>query len=216
LLKEVFGMLYKTIALYSIDELPEAIQKKAYHQWLERASYTWAEENEKVLKAFENIFPVKIISWQYGGYGDYIRFTMTCDSCIEQLSGLRLLKYLYNNYFDYLFKGKYYSKVKLVDGKYVYKRRHSKIIKDNCCVLTGYYLDDIILEPIYNFLKNPKSYVTFFDLMQECLENWIRGCARDYEDYFSFENFLEIAQINGYLYTESGHEEGIKHGFCSL
>lgn len=195
--------MLKTIEVYSIKELPEKVQWEIYNKWLENVDYAWDNDNRKTLEAFEEIFPVKVKNWRYGGYYDYIDFEMTCDPEIEELSGIRLLKYIYNNYYDDLFKGKYYSISKYINGKYQYKSRRSKVIKENSCVLTGYYIDDYILKPVYDFLRKPDNK-TFYDLMKECLESWLSACTNDYEYCTSFEYFLEEAEDNEYTYTIDG------------
>jgi len=193
-----------TIEVYSIKELPEKVQQKVYYEWLSNVVYPWADDNRETLEAFENIFPIKVKDWEYGGYNNnYIHFEMTCEPEIEELRGIRLLAYLYNNYFDYLFKGKYYSISKYINGKYQYKSRRSKVIKENSCVLTGYCIDDDILKPVYDFLKKPDNR-TFYDLMKECLESWLTACNNDYEYCTSFEYFIEEAENNDYTYTIDG------------
>lgn len=192
------------VYVYKYEELSDRARKKALHNFQMSDYYPWADENKETLKAFENIFPIKVREWQYGGYGDYIRFDFIADYEIEELSGVRLATYIYNNYFPYLFKGKYYSKGKYVDGKYTYKQRYSKVMFDNSCVLTGYIIDDDILEPVYKFLKKPCKHTNFKDLMRECLEKWLSACIRDYEAYFSEENFMEMCESNGWEFFEDG------------
>ena len=92
-----------------------------------------------------------------------------------------------------------------INGKYTYKHRYSKIIKDTCCVLTGYYIDDDILEPIYDFLKKPSKHVTFADLMRDCLQFWVIACNKDYEACTSMEYFAELCEANGYEFTGYGN-----------
>lgn len=189
------------ITVYTIDELSEKAKERAYHKWLEADWYPWEKENKKTLEEFCKIFPIKVTDWTYGGYKDYIEFEFLDDD-IKDLAGLRLLRYIYNNYFDYLYKGKYYLKYDPTTGKY--KGRRSKIILDNCCPLTGYYLDNVILEPIYNFLKKPKDYITFYDLMVKCLDAWVKECSKDYQYCTSMEYFIELSRINGWEYRENG------------
>lgn len=190
--------------VYSIDELSENAREKAYYSWLRDFDYPWADDNRATLDKFENIFPIKVKNWEYG-YRKYINFEMTCDDEIAELSGIRLLKYIYNNYYDFLYKGRYYS-IRHCDenGKYSFKYKYSKVIKDNSCPLTGYYMDDEILEPIYKFLKNPSPSITFENLMYKCLDNWLYACDKDYEYCTSMEYFIEESRDNGWEYFEDG------------
>lgn len=187
------------INVYKINELSREAQERAYENWLQEGQYPWSYDNLKTLREFEDIFPVKVKSFEYGEGGSYISFVFTADGDIENLSGIRLLKYLYNNYFSYLFQRKTYYKNK--------KRRISKIMYVHDCSLTGgYYMDEEILEPIYNFLKNPRKDITFYGLMEKCLNAWVKACEEDFKEYFSFENFIDIAIINDWEYKENGEE----------
>ncbi|SNX54215.1 hypothetical protein [Thermoanaerobacterium sp. RBIITD] len=186
-----------TVNIYKIDELSRKAQRRAYEHWLEKAEYPWHDDNVKTLRKFEEIFPVKIHEFEYGGSYNYIRFLFTERRDIKNLSGIRLLKYLYNNYFDYI------SSKKIFYGKS--KKRKSKIIYSFDYALTGYYTDEAILGPIYKFLIKPEN-ITFYALLKRCLDAWLDACEKDYESYFSFESFLDDATLNRYEYLENGDE----------
>lgn len=193
-----------TVNIYKIDELSRKAQRRAYEHWLEKAEYPWHDDNVRTLHAFEKIFPIKIkgfeYRFEYGEGRNYIHFTFTEDENIENLSGIRLLKYIYNNYFDYI------SSKKIFYGKS--KTRKSKIIYSLDYALTGYCMDEAILGPIYKFLKKPEN-ITFYVLIRRCLNSWLDVCRDDVEDYFSFKNFLDIASINNWEYTENGDEANV-------
>lgn len=199
-------MREEIINIYGIKELSEGAKNKAFYNFCNSEIYPYEDENEKVLNKFENIFPIKINSWSYGGYDNHIGFNMTCDDEISELKGIRLLSYIWNNYRDDIFKGKYYSTNGYYDKKnnYHYKYRHSKIILNTDCVLTGYYLDVDILQPIYIFLNKP-SNTSFNELIEECLNKWINTCNKDYEYYFSMDNFIEMSDNNNWEYTKEGN-----------
>lgn len=189
-----------TVNIYKIDELSRKAQRRAYEHWLEKAEYPWHDDNVKTLRKFEEIFPVKIHEFEYGGGRNYIHFTFMEDKDIGNLSGIRLLKYIYNNYFDYISsKEIFYGKSKIRKSKIIYVPDYS---------LTGYCMDEEILGPIYKFLKKPEN-ITFYVLLKRCLDAWLDACERDYESYFSFENFLDVASINKYEYLENGDEANV-------
>jgi hypothetical protein len=198
-------MREETINIYGIKELSEEARNRAFHNFYSAEVYPYEDKNEEVLNKFENIFPIEVNNWSYGGYSNYIRFNMTCDDGISELKEIRLLKYIWNNYKDNIFKGKYYSTNGYYDknNKYHYKYRHSKIILNTDCVLTGYYLDMDILQSIYDFLNKP-SDISFKELMEKCLNSWINTCNKDYENYFSMENFIEMSENNNWEYTKEG------------
>jgi hypothetical protein len=193
-----------TMKVYSVEELSERALERAYYDWCSDSDYPWGEENRKTLLEFEKIFPVEVTDWQYGGCYKYVRFSMTCDDEVADLEGFRLAKYIWNNYRHIIYNGKYYSKGKCVDGKYQYVSRRSKINLERECSLTGYYLDYDILEPVYDFIDSPRPNVTFRDLMEECLESWLSTCEDDYNNYYSIDNFIEIANANNYEFYEDG------------
>lgn len=196
-----------TIKVYPINELDQPQQEKAFYNWLESDDYTWNAENKDTLEKFSDIFPIKVKKYEYG-YQNFIDWNFTESEEIENLSGIRLMKYIYNNYFQYIFKGKYYSTKGHYDenNKYHYKHRYSKIIFENCCPLTGYCMDDDILEPIYKFLKNPEKHITFYHLLSDCLYSWVHACQNDYEHSTSKEFFIEECQANERLFYSDGKE----------
>jgi hypothetical protein len=209
-------MRTKTINIYSFDELSEEAKEKAIEDYRSNGfDYFWGDDNENTLKEFEDIFPISVGRWEYG-YHNFINFEMTCDDEISELKGIRLLKYLYNNYESILFQGEFKNTIenrikhprikskKLSNGKW-FNSYHSAIFKSNCCVLTGYCLDDNILEPIYQFLKNPKDNINFEDLMKDCLESWIQACRNDYEYQQSNEYISEHLEANEYEFDEEGN-----------
>jgi hypothetical protein len=199
-----------SINIYSLEELNQNSKDHAYSEWLEGDPYSWGEENKDSLKVFEDIFPVKVKQWEYG-YHNYINWSFTADSEIENLFGIRLMKYIYNNYFHNIFKGKYYSLWSKTEknpknqnmGKL--KKRYSKVMFENSCVLTGYCIDNDILDPIYKFLKNPDKNITFYDLMDDCLNSWINACDRDYSASISYERFEEECKDQEWLFYENGN-----------
>jgi hypothetical protein len=193
------------VKIYKYDELSDSAKEKARQWWIgcESQDHAWAKENRETLDVFCALFPVKVSDWEYG-YQNYINFSMTCNDEIETLSGWRLATYLWNNYRRDLYKGKYYSTSgKCIDGKYHYKSRHSRIILDNCCVLTGYCIDDDILKPIYDFLNRPDSQ-TFYDLMNDCLQSWVYACRDEYEHALSDESAEDAIRANEYEFTKDG------------
>jgi hypothetical protein len=190
--------------VYKFDELSDKAKEKALEWARTSLDYGRSDENADTLKAFCDIFPVKVKSWEYG-WGTNISYSLTCDDEVENLSGIRLAKYIWNNYKADIYKGKYYStKGQYIDGKYTYKYRHSKIILEASCALTGYCIDEDILQPIYDFLKNPKAGVTFAELIDDCLHAWLKACEDDYEAYYSDESLADHITANEYEFYEDG------------
>lgn len=184
-----------TEQIFRVTELNEKALEKAHSDWQER-QYYFGSENESTLNKFIEQFDLELNNYNYDGCGGSVDWDFKLDEEIENLSGIRLLTYLHNNYFNILFKGKYYYKNR--------KHRHAKTILDNCCTLTGYYMDNEILNPIYDFMKKPKKETTFHDLINECMESWIEACNTDYNFYYSEEYFIEESEANECEYYEDG------------
>lgn len=205
--------------IYELSELSESAQEKAHENYLNDRNfeYGWTSENKDTLYAFENIFPVKITSWEYDSNSANVSFEMTCDDDISALSGIRLAKYIWNNYKRDLFKGKFIGA--LSTNEKVYHKRirssepytngnrsnhyYSAITLESNCVLTGYCLDDDILQPIYDFLNKPDS-TDFETLIENCFEAWCKAVKNECQSQLSFEYFKDIAEANEYEFDEFG------------
>jgi hypothetical protein len=194
-----------TRTIYTFDELSETAKEKAFEEWLKYAEYFFADDNAESLKKFCEIFPVKVKDWKYG-YRYDISASFDIDPNAEELTGVRLQKYLWNNYGSLIYQGKYYSKGQYKDGKYTYKQRRSKVLKQKDCVLSGYWIDHELLTPIYTFLDSRNPSGTFEDLLQDCLNSWLIACQKDYEHSFSYEYFQEEMTETDNEYTEEGKE----------
>lgn len=174
-------------------------RETAYGEWLHTFEYGWNSENQNTLDAFESVFNIKVNDWSYDTCRYSYRFTSHYSGEEEQLNGIRLLKYIVNNYWHILFKPKtYYLKGNCK------KRRKSRVFTDNCCVLTGYCADEDILKPIYDFLKAPDTRTTLYDLMDKCLDNFFKSCRNDMEYQCSEESFEESCAANDYEFLENG------------
>jgi hypothetical protein len=210
---EVMREISKTV--YRINELSEKAQEKAYYDWCCHDCYPWASENEKSLKEFEKYFPVEIRGWEYDEWNHHVKWSFTGEEEIEELEGFRLAKYLYNNYFRVLYKGKYYSLWSKRDTNPHYregghapkgklKYRYSKVMFEKTCTLTGFHMDWSLLEPIWSFIDKPVPGVTFYDLMEDCLYKWGKDCSEDFRANTSMEAFIETSEINDWEYYEDG------------
>jgi len=200
-------------SIYNYEDLlkieNKELKEKCFKNWRESV-YLATEEVEKTLEKFKDMLGIEA-HYNYNEFGGDINFESSFDDEILELEGIRLLKYIYNNYDNNLFKGKYFSLWSKKDISYKYykegypvlKARYSKVIKENTCVLSGVCFDEDILEPIYSFIKNPKGY-NFEDLINECLESWLKCAINDYSYQLSEEYFLEETENNQNEFTEDG------------
>lgn len=182
--------------VYKYEELSEDAKESAREWYVNGLEYFWKDDNSNVLEAFTDIFDfIKIGEWEYG-YRNFINFSLDLDDTILELSGNRLAKWLYNNYYDQIIKGKYYHKNKT--------SRHSKVIMQQDCNLTGYYIDMDTLDPMFTFLDNQWHTWGIEDIIRKCLNNWIRACQQDYEAQFETECVEKTISCNEYEFTEAG------------
>ena len=189
----------RTYDIFPLAELSTAARETAYSEWLSTFEYAYSSDNRSTLEAFERIFNVKVTNWSYDTCLYSYRFTSHYSGEEDELSGIRLLKYLVNNYWHTLFKPKtYYLK-----GNFK-KQRRSLLFTDSSCVLTGYCADEDILKPIYDFLKSPDTDTTLYDLMDKCLDSFFKSCRNDMEYLSSEESFEESCEANGYEFLENG------------
>lgn len=145
----------RTYEVYNLHELTKEAQAKAHSHWAEHFDYGWDEENRKTLQAFEQIFNIKVDRWSYDDYSYWYRFTSPYSEEEDNLKGVRLLKYLVNNYWNDLYIPK------TIWGHNYKTKRKSRVFVTNDCVLTGYYMDYEILQPIYDFLKAPDNTILY-------------------------------------------------------
>lgn len=195
--------------VYTFDELSETAKEKA-RDWIRENNremgYPWTKENEDSLNAFAALFPIRVTDWQYNSYGgvDGVTFTIEHEG-VESLEGYRLARWLENNIYSKLYKGKYYSTPgQYVDGQYTFKARRSKCQKEASCELTGYCMDDTLAAPVLEFMKRPRAGVTLRELLNDCFDNWAKACVDDIEYQDSEEVVDETIRANEYEFTEDG------------
>lgn len=194
------------IKLYKFNELSKSAKQKAIENYRNSDNYFDYSDIEGSVKAVIELFNLKT-----GRTWDDIRTSHIDDSILE-LKGIRLATYLWNNYKTELFKGKYFSLWSKTEKSYkhykegypVLKSRHSKVILNNDCTLTGVSFDNDILQPVYDFLKKPDVNTTFEDLIKD-IENAISKCYRDTEEWINSDEYItETIEANDYEFTQDG------------
>lgn len=184
--------------LYPVYELDEKSFKNAYLDWYMKHHYPYDDDNRKTLEEFCNMFQVTCYHRQYDSNGYSYRFRTDHTAEVENLSGQRLAVYLHNNYWNLLFRPvTYWSR----DCK---KERRSRIFRNNSCVLTGYWIDEDILGPVYEFLRRPVAGLTFHSLIDLCLANFFKTCSKDVECTQSKDYFREESESNAWEYLADG------------
>ena len=172
---------------YTFDELSPEVQEKVISSWRNDDQYPWDSENVDTLKRFADIFPVEIKNYEYRFNNSHINWKLSeVNPPVAAFTGLRLRTWLLNNYYNTLYQGKrYYA------SNYTKKRVSKVIIEQADCPLTGYCMDYDILQPIWDFVKNPNTYQTLGDILQDCLNSWLSACQKDYKYWNSSESIKE-------------------------
>lgn len=214
------------VNLYSFNELSDKAKERAMSDYLSNGfEYHWMKENIETLNKFADLFDIKIVNYYLSSDRCDVRYRLSQNDNILELKGIRLLKYLMNNFGSDLFKPEFRSmgKLGLTDKPIKHKRVKSSLITANCpnkgkysnsyysaisknnsCVLTGYCIDDDILQPIYNFLKKPCKNTSFEDLIHECIGSFETAVKQDCEYQESEEYIAEHFEVNNYEFTEDG------------
>lgn len=200
------------VKIYSFDELTETAQQNAINHFREIQDFSF--EFEEIISSIKKLMDV----FDLRGGDTYANLKYWhIDDVILQLSGVRLYKYILNNYGFALFKPKYLKCIdKAVNYRQfickqhkdhkgeIYTLLYSKYKKSDSCVLTGVCYDDDILKPVYDFLKNPCKYTTFEDLIQD-IENAISKTFQDAEEWLNSEEYIiDMIKANNYEFTENG------------
>ena len=190
--------IHQTFTLFTLEELEDEALQRAYSDWLARGyDYPFASDNCNTLEAFCNLFRIVYTNYSYDSNRYNYSYHTEWDDSIISLSGIRLSTYLYNNYYSALFQPKtYWTK----DNK---KKRKSRISFTSDCPLTGFVMDDIMLQPIYEFMKHPDNR-TFGNLIKECMEAFFFSCHTDCEYCTSEDYFKEESAQQNWEYLADG------------
>jgi hypothetical protein len=223
-------MKIKTINVYSFDELNEKAKQKAIDNYRNTNSddsqFIYDEANESVIK-FHEIFGTNEGSHSWLD----CRFD-SIDNNILELKGLRLRTYIINNFYNDIYKGKYYkswtTKNKVIHRKVKsickskktgwhdesqhgeYWNTYYGLKLDNCCVLTGICYDNFLLQPIYDFIDwkskpDYHSYTDFESLMTDCLASLKDALESEVESRNEDEYIKEEIEANEYEFYEDGN-----------
>lgn len=185
--------------LYRFDELSKTAQDYAIEQYREKNEYLgqhWQEDNFESIKAVLKFFDWSITNYSieyWSAAHSYISISLNLDYAeeIANLSGVRLYKFLNNNYVNRR-TGSFNS---VFDGK-----------PDNGrCLFTGYCADGSVTEPIEKFLKRPTD-ITFEELMEKCIYEGLKYIEDDYNHQLSDEYIKEEITDNGLQFNAEGVE----------
>jgi len=182
-------MQTQTVTTYSFDELPVETQEQIADSWRNDDYFFWGDDWRDSLHEFADYFDLELKGWSVDYCsGSYVKFDFKDDCCDQfwddpnslarsDISGVRLYKKLINRY-------------------------GAHDMKD--CPFTGYCGDESLLKPIREFIKRPCKYTSFYQLIDECFDNWIKAYEADVEYWHSFDCIKEEILANDYQFTANG------------
>ena len=161
--------------VYTFEELSQDAQENALYQFWHHTEYPWQGEVKDTLDAFTDLFDFSVYHWEYDSIMASFRESFP----------------------------EYYHELKNNVAREWFKRQ-SKIIYNDDCPLTGYYLDVDILHPIRTFVDVNLRTDSVADILSECVDNFFAAVVQDVEYYYSIESFAEHCAMNEYEFLENG------------
>ena len=208
--------------VYSFNELSNEAQQTAIEKFRNNGIETdfIYDDAEKTVEAFNSLFGTS------SGRDSWLDVnTNNFDDDVLNLKGFRLQKYLWNNYYNALFKPKFLNAI--ADNKIlihpcieVHKYDvskgarcsssnfyYSRIQKTTSCVLTGVCYDDDLLQPIYDFLLKrdfSNCTITFYHLLNDCFESLKNSIENEIDYRNTDEAIIEDLEANDYDFLKDG------------
>jgi hypothetical protein len=190
-------MRTETISIYQFSELTEKAQRKALDEFEAFMAHIY-DEAEKTVNQFCSDFCVKTGSRSWLDYR-----CNKFDDPINELTGVRLRTWLINNYGRLFTERKCFGEYKKRGEKWNYARRSKVIFQPTCCPLTGVIYDEVILQPLRDFIKKPGNS-NLDDLFYDCFETLRNSIDSEIEYRNSDEAKIEDIEANGYEFYENG------------
>lgn len=176
----------KEYEVYEFDELSESVQQDIINNWRVHDIYFWDEEWQQSLNEFlirMNLNP-RYVDWQVDPFGhSYIRYLPP-----DPLN------------FSWVDEDG--------EGYGWHSLDYWKKVLEACraCSLTGYCGDGDFVEPIERAIEDyPRNKnMRAADLLQECLDAWLKGYRADMEFWHSEEAIREDIEVNGPEFLANG------------
>lgn len=200
-----------TIQVYKFEELSEEAKNKARNWWRESGDDDWSDY-ETSLKAISEHMDARY-DYAVSAYGySHVDIKVNLDSDVEELSGVRALTWVWNNWISPTLKGKYYGKFVPCEKSeehpngMEHKKYYSKATQKFDCNFTGMAMDMNFWEA-WEYAKNEVRAGNFFDVMDFVKELESRFCkewVQEMEYRNSDEYIDEEICCNEYEFYEDG------------
>lgn len=200
-----------TMNVYKFDELSETAKRYARNTYRENA-YEDYDDYVLSIKAIGQVLGMRP-DWEISLCShSYVEFKRNLDEEIEELTGVRALKWVWNNWIEKTLRGKVIGKLfpceksKEHPTGFEYKCYHSKATKEFSCPFTGFTMDMVFIETYQHMQekvregKEPDIDDFLKDLESRLCEDWLSEMEyRDSDEYID-----EMMEANDYEFYENG------------
>ena len=207
---DVYKMKEIKVKLYSFDELSDDAKENAIEKARERnCAWYWDNVSEEINALSDIAYTMgadKNVRYEFSTCSpSYIEFSF--GDIADGLKDIRALKYIYNNFISPFVKGKYYStNGEYINGKYHYKYKYSKAIKEFSSV-SGMYIDFVIHDVYLEYIDKAKRHISFDvdDFIDDVEDRLCKTILEAAEEYDSKENWRErLLDNEDEIYNEDG------------
>jgi hypothetical protein len=169
-----------TKTVFEFSELSESAKQTAREWYRANRDYDWASENLESLKKWADWMRVEITGHSLGGSDNrdnHVRWHLNIDSWMADLRGVRLWKFL-NNQFN------------LPD-------------LSGSCPFTGYRFDETLLNVFREFMARPWD-ASYRDLIRASIDKFVCDYSADVDYYYDDESIDESIEVNECEFYEDG------------
>jgi hypothetical protein len=188
-----------TIYTWTIDEHPNP---DACIKWMRdnlHDLYWGHDENHGSLEAFCHHFGVTLrgrsIDLSAPSYVTIDAEQWETDCREQELTGVRLWKYLQNN--GYLQIRNRWRPCLSNSGNIVQ-------LLDGNCPLTGYFMDEVLLDAVREFIAHPSAGTNMQDIVNDAAHRFTESYIAEWEYTYSDDGLRDTAEANRYEFTEDG------------
>ena len=197
--------------VYKFNELNDEAKNQAINEVFKDGLLMFESHSDDLINSIDEL--CALLNIKTGRTYDFI----IKEADFLDLEGLRLYKYLVNNFYSNLFKPKFLTVLNkhVKTNAFIFRNTknykgepraflYSKTFVSNDAVLTGVWSDCEILQPIYEFLKDPEKNYSGYDLLKD-IENAIEQSFRQIEENeYNEELRAEFIQENDFNFLLNG------------
>lgn len=199
------------VKLYRFDELSVNAKENAIEKAQEKnCEHYWDNVSEEISALSDIAYAMgadnKTLDYEFSTCSpSYIEFSF--HDIAGELKDIRALKYIYNNFISPFIKGKYYSiSGKYIDGKYHYKYKNSRAIKE-FIPASGIYIDFVVYDIYAEYINKARKHITFNvnDFIKDVENRLCKIILESAEEYNSEEYWRKrLLDSDEEIYNEDG------------